>query len=873
LSFTTHNPQRLSPLERSKPLMIALIAFVVGLSLTAYIANVEADQIHLRQRSEVAAQAGVIRARLESEINSAAHLSLGLVSYVAANPTYTADEFQRLAERVMSYGRHVRNIALAPDNVVRDMFPLAGNERAVGLRYLDLPDQRDAVLRMMENRRFVLAGPLELVQGGVGLINRFPIFLPASGNTPERYWGLASIVLQFDSLLEASGLTEVRGDVLYALRGRDGKGAAGEMIHGDASVFDQDPVQVDVVLPDSALWQLAAVPSGGWRSGAREMRVIGIWIAGVLVSLAISGLLYIGQLQIRRIRARDAELSLAASVIQSSNEAIMITDARDRIVAVNPAFSALTGHTGTDVLGKTAADIVAAPYSADTHPGFALRISVEGVWTGELDDHRADGEVYPKRLSVYPVHGRSGEVEHYVHSFSDISERKAAERKIHHLAHHDMLTGLPNRLSLTARMEQAMAEARRHGTLIAVMMIDMDHFKDINDTLGHHVGDALLVDVAQRLLCCVRLSDVVARLGGDEFVVLVTDMASTLTAAAVADKIVAALSAPYQVEEYRLHSTPSVGIGVFPNDGTSVDTLLRNVDTAMYHAKASGRNNYQFFNDSMSANASERLALQGSLHNAIEQRQFVLHYQPQIEIGSGALVGVEALVRWQHPERGLVPPDSFIPIAEESDLIIKLGEWILQEACRQLKLWKGMGKNLRVSVNLSARQLRSKNLLHQVEDTLLRHDLRPGDLELEITESVAMDNPDATLRMLGKLRELGVELAIDDFGTGYSSLSHLKLMPLQRLKIDRSFVKDIESDPDDAAICAATVSLAHNLGLSVVAEGVETQAQLAFLAKLGCECVQGYLFSKPLPAVQLEVWMAQREEDVRSMVVQSSLSS
>ncbi|WP_439536838.1 bifunctional diguanylate cyclase/phosphodiesterase [Methyloversatilis sp.] len=866
MSFSTYNPRRLSLLDRSKPLAVALIALLSGLALTAYIADVEADQMLQRQRGEVAAQAGVVRARLESEINSAAHLSLGLVSYVAANPAITADAFNRVSERMLAYGRHVRSIALAPDNVLRFVNPLAGNEAALGLRYLDHPTQRDAVLKMMESRRFVLAGPLDLVQGGVGLINRFPIYLPAADGRPERYWGLASIVLRFDTLLKASGLLDANQSVRYALRGRDGMGADGEVIHGEPDIFSLDPVKVDVVLPDNARWQLAAVPVGGWRGALQDTRVISIWMAGSLVSVAIAGLLGLGQLQIRRIRLRDADLSLAASVIQSSNEAIVVTDEGDRIVSVNPAFLKLTGLTREAVLGKLASTVVSTPYDASSHASFAQRIDAGGDWSGELDDRRADGETYPKRLSIYPVGGQGGDV-HYVHSFSDISERKAAERKIHHLAHHDALTGLPNRLSLQGRMEQAMAEARRHGTLIAVMMIDMDHFKDINDTLGHHVGDALLVDVAQRLLCCVRLSDVVARLGGDEFVVLVTDMASTLTAAAVAEKIVSALSAPYQVEAYRLHSTPSVGIGVFPNDGTSVDTLLRNVDTAMYHAKAAGRNNYQFFDQSMSANASERLALQGSLHHAIESRQFVLHYQPQIEVASGRLVGVEALVRWQHPERGLVPPNSFIPIAEESDLIIKLGEWILQEACWQLSRWKDQGLMLRVSVNLSARQLRSKNLLYQVEDTLNRHGLRPGELELEITESVAMDNPEATLRMLGQLRELGVELAIDDFGTGYSSLSHLKLMPLQRLKIDRSFVKDIESDPDDAAICAATISLAQNLGLSVVAEGVETDAQLAFLDNLGCECVQGYLFSKPLPAAELEAWAAQHA------AAQSSLAS
>ena len=844
--------------DRARPLIVALVALVAGLALTAYIAGNEAEELHQRERSTVTAQAGQVRARLESEVNSAAHLSLGLVSFIAANPDFDRASFDRVAERMLTYGRHLRNISVAPDNVVREVYPRAGNERAIGLSYLDTPSQRDAVVQMMNSRRFVLAGPLELVQGGIGLINRFPVYLPARNGQSEHYWGLVAVVLRFDSLLEASGLTPESGYVRYALRGRDGLGAAGEVFHGDAALFDQAPVLLDVVLPDNARWQLAAVPAGGWQNGHGSARVLALWGAGTAVSLAIAALLYLRQLQLRRLQLRDAELSLAASVIDSLNEAIMVTDARDRVVTVNPAFSALTGIDGSAACGRPAPAVVSCPYSEESRSEFADQLARDGYWRGELDDRRASGESYPKSLSIYPVRAPGGRVAHYVHSFSDISERREAERKIHHLAHHDMLTGLPNRLSLQLRMEQAMAQARRHGTLLAVLMIDMDHFKDINDTLGHHVGDALLVEVGKRLQRCVRQSDVVARLGGDEFVVLVTDMVTTLTAAAVAEKIVAALSAPYAVESYQLHSTPSVGIGVFPNDGETVDDLLRNVDSAMYHAKAAGRNNYQFFNDSMSANASERLTLQSSLHQAIARRQFVLHYQPQIETGSGRLVGVEVLVRWEHPERGLVPPNKFIPIAEESDLIIRLGEWILQEACRQLSVWRAMGLQMRIAVNLSARQLRSKNLLRQVKDVVLKYDLKPGDLELEITESVAMEDADNTLRMLAQLRELGLELAIDDFGTGYSSLSHLKLMPLQRLKIDRSFVKDIENDPDDAAICAATISLAHNLGLTVIAEGVETDAQYAFLGNLGCECVQGFLFSKPLPAAELEAWVAAR---------------
>ena len=861
-------PSRFNATDRLRPAVVGLLTVLIGLTLTLYVVSSQVSAVRARERAVVAAEAGQIRARLESEINSAAHLSLGLVSFIAANPDFDRAAFTRVAERMLTYGRHVRNISAAPDNIIRYVYPFAGNEAALNMNYADVPAQRASVERMIATRRFVLAGPLELVQGGVGLINRFPVFLAATEGRPEQYWGLVSVVLRFDSLLAASGLTSRADGIRYALRGLDGMGAEGALIYGDERIFAANPVLLDVVLPDQARWQMAALPSSGWRSPYRDTQVMGPAIAGAALSLAIAALLYLRQQHLQRLQARDRALSLAASVIESLNEAIMVTDAHDRVVTVNPAFCSLTGLAERDVVGRAAAAVTGCPYNEEGSARFLERIAMDGLWRGEVEDRRLNGERYPKQLSIYPVRASGSLISHYVHSFSDISERRAAERQIHHLAHHDMLTGLPNRLSLQQRMEQAMSHARRHGTLLATLIIDMDHFKDINDTLGHHVGDALLVEVGKRLQRCVRQSDVVARLGGDEFVVLVTGMVTTLTAAAVAEKIVTALSAPYAIDAYQLHSTPSVGIGVFPADGETVDDLLRNVDSAMYHAKAAGRNNYQFFDRSMSASASERLALQSSLHQAIAQRQFVLHYQPQIETGSGRLVGVEVLVRWQHPERGLVPPNKFIPIAEESDLIIRLGEWILQEACRQLSVWHSMGLDLRLAVNLSARQLRSKNLLRQVKEVLLKHDLKPGQLELEITESVAMEDADNTLRMLAQLRELGVELAIDDFGTGYSSLSHLKLMPLHRLKIDRSFVKDIETDPDDAAICAATISLAHNLGLSVVAEGVETEAQFAFLGNLGCECAQGFLFSRPLPAAELEDWMR-----ARGQLAQSSLSA
>ncbi|WP_181358819.1 sensor domain-containing protein [Pseudothauera lacus] len=447
----------------------------------------------------------------------------------------------------------------------------------------------------------------------------------------------------------------------------------------------------------------------------------------------------------------------------------------------------------------------------------------------------------------------------FVTIYTDVTEHKRAAAEIEHLAHHDMLTGLANRLWLDARLEQSLADSRRNHHGLAVLFLDLDRFKHINDSLGHHVGDALLVDVANRLRGNVREVDIVARQGGDEFVVVVQAIGGSSDAAHVAVKILEALSAPYLIGGSELHTTPSIGIALFPEDGEDAATLLRNADTAMYHAKALGRANYQFYAEEMNLSATARLDLERKLRRALQLEQFELWYQPQIEAASGQVCGVEALIRWRHPDDGLISPARFIPLAEETGLIVELGYWVLRAACRQARHWRDAGlPALRMSVNLSTRQLMHRGLAEGVSSALAAADIPAGLLELEITESAVMEEPENAIAVLANLKRLGVNLAIDDFGTGYSSLSYLKLFPLDRLKIDRSFVSDIEHDANDAAIVTAAVSLAHNLGLSVVAEGVETAVQVARLAELGCDELQGYHFSRPLPAHEATAWLRAR---------------
>jgi len=543
------------------------------------------------------------------------------------------------------------------------------------------------------------------------------------------------------------------------------------------------------------------------------------------------------------------ELRLYANAFNSSGEAMLISDRLNKIINVNAAFIEQTGYSLEDVLGKDPRLLSSGNTSRSVYKDMWHGIQDNGYWSGEILDRKKSGEVYPKWASISAILDANQAVTFYIASYSDISERKANEARIDYLAHHDPLTGLINRYNLENRLDQALLSAHRDNLGVAVMFIDMDRFKTINDSLGHHVGDQLLIEVGRRLQDCVRESDIVARLGGDEFIVVLTRIADDMDAASLADKILHSLGKTYVFDGKQMHTSPSIGIAVYPRDGKDGATLMKNADAAMYHVKDHGRNNVQHFTPAMNVIASERLGLENDLHQALDNNELYLQYQPQVCALDGKFFGVEALARWHHPQLGNIPPLKFIPIAEESGLIGALGGWVLEEACRQLSAWRAEGiENIRMAVNLSAQQLRSPDLVKSVDALLKHHDLKGSDLELEITESVAMENPEPAIGQLQALRDIGIKLAIDDFGTGYSSLAYLKRLPIQVLKLDRTFVRDIETDPNDAAISAATIALAHNLGLKVTAEGVETEAQRDYLIQHQCDFMQGYLFSKPLTA-------------------------
>ncbi|MFC5300072.1 EAL domain-containing protein [Azospira restricta] len=563
-----------------------------------------------------------------------------------------------------------------------------------------------------------------------------------------------------------------------------------------------------------------------------------------------------------RKRAEE-RLLLAEKVFDNSPEAIMITDLHNRIVSINEAFTQITGFAPGEVLGEDPRILASGRHDRDFYRQMWAALQKTGHWSGEIWDRKKSGDIYPKWMTINAVADQaSGQLTHYVAMFADITERKQAEERIHFLAHHDALTELPNRFSLERRLEQALVDARRRDWHVAVLFIDLDRFKVINDTLGHHVGDRLLIDVARRFRDKVRETDMVARLGGDEFVIVLPDLANADAAADVALKIISALLAPIVIDGNELHTSPSIGISLYPDDGLSVEAIMKNADTAMYHAKALGRNNYQFFAEEMNRVASERLSIEARLRQALARQELSLHYQPQFAADGERATGVEALLRWQPPGEGMIEPARFITIAEETGMIVPIGAWVLGEACRQLRRWLDAGlPPLRVAVNLSARQLRNAELVLTVREVLAETGIPPQLLELEITESAVMDKPEEAIQVLQALKQMGVTLAIDDFGTGYSSLAYLKLFPIDHLKIDRSFVRDIERDPNDAAIAVSTIALAHSLGLRVVAEGVETAAQLQMLRRHGCDEVQGFFLSRPLPAEAATQFLLRRQED------------
>jgi diguanylate cyclase (GGDEF)-like protein/PAS domain S-box-containing protein len=575
----------------------------------------------------------------------------------------------------------------------------------------------------------------------------------------------------------------------------------------------------------------------------------------------------------QRLAAAEAELRFAATAFEAQ-EGMFITDARRVILRVNRAFTRITGYASDEAVGQTPKLLNSGRHPPEFFAAMTESLVKTGFWGGEIWNRRKNSEIYPEWLTLTAVHDEQGVVVNFVATLTDITFRKQAEDEIKHLAFYDPLTRLPNRRLMIDRLRHALAGSIRHGRCGALMLLDLDNFKSLNDTLGHDAGDQLLVEVAKRLESSVREGDTVSRLGGDEFVVILEELdasaAAPMQAEMVAVKILAQLSKSYEIEvtemvdgrsvrESRQHQcTSSIGIAMFDAQEIAAEELLKRADTAMYEAKAAGRDTLRFFDHGMQSALSARATLESQLRHAIAEEQFLVYFQPQLD-ATGQVTGAEVLVRWQHPQRGMVSPAKFIPIAEDTGLILPIGFWVLHQSCLRLAEWAKVPEfaHLTLAVNISARQFSMPNLVAEVS-SLLEGTGAPADrLKLELTESLLLKNAEDVIAKMNELRQHGVRFSLDDFGTGYSSLSYLKALPLDQLKIDQSFVRDVLTDPNDAAIARTIVALAEALGLSVIAEGVETEQQRVFLGAAGCQHYQGYLFSRPVPVAEFEAYVRQ----------------
>lgn len=576
-----------------------------------------------------------------------------------------------------------------------------------------------------------------------------------------------------------------------------------------------------------------------------------------------AGLIFIARARLFRclgvgakLRERNADrerLRQAAAVFDCTREGVLVTDSKGLIVHVNRAFMEITGYQREEVLGQRPNMFKSGHHPPGFYQAMFATLDTLGEWSGEIWNRRKSGEIYPQWQTIRLIHDDQGQFSQYVAVFSDISAIKNSEHELTHLAHHDPLTDLPNRLLLTDRVGQAVASAQVHKRGCALLMIDLDHFKLINDSLGHSVGDQLLKAVAERLSALFGQGITLARLSGDEFAVLAENCPQPGHAAALAQRISDGLKESFQIDGHRLFINASIGISLFPSDALSAEQLLRNADSALFKAKSAGRDGYALYTEELTAHAQQRVEIAFQLRRALEQQELRVYYQPVHDLKTSRLIGVEALVRWEHPQRGLVSPAEFIPIAERTGLIAEIDAWVMRQACQQMCQWQAAGVVLSfVAVNISSRLFARRELYQQVAQVLHDTGLDPAYLELEVTESAVMEDPEVALEQMHRLRELGVRLAIDDFGTGYSSLLRLKRLPVQKLKIDQGFVAGLPGDDDDAAIARVIIALAQSMGMQVHAEGIEQVEQAAFLLEHDCDLGQGYWFGRPVPAASLD---------------------
>lgn len=922
------------------------------------------DRYKSNQQNEISQILSNYRANLEQIVSHNLMLMEGLTAYISIAPNLSQQEYAAYAALLLNNENNIRNIGAAKDLIISHMHPLEGNEAALGLNYRENPQQKRAVEKAMKLNRIVIAGPLNLVQGGVGLIGRMPV------STAEGHWGIVSVVLNYESIIENSGLsTETLVNI--AIRGRDGLGKSGDVFYGDEIIFSRSDLVQNVSIPYGQ-WQIVGEPSSKWppystnplawiiafvcfslwcfvgfqrhKSHLLYLESVELTIeseqkfrnfftvhtapmlimnkqgdiidanhaASTLYGYAIKELKQLNaskisahtidniavskshsdanvlsnftgahrlkngdsiQVEVRTapITAQGEELyfsiltdvtekyqleqklKLDAQVFEYSREGIIITDQEKQIISVNKGFSEITGYLAKDVLGKKPTIFSTGIYSELFYQNIFEEVSDKGFWKGEITNRNKDNSVTAKLLSISKVENDAGESINYVIVFSDIRKLKQTEEHLEKLAHFDTLTNLPNRLLLNFRLIHAIKNAQRLKSKLAVMFLDLDRFKVVNDSLGHNAGDELLQKVAKRLSSCIRETDTLARIGGDEFVILLENIDESSPLDALAQEIINKLNESFLIaDDQEVHIGTSIGISLYPDDSGIATELISYADAAMYQAKQQGRNTYSLYTSNLTDIANEKLKLSTELRYAISSEELALYYQPQVDLNTNQTIAAEALLRWNHPKRGLITPDQFIQIAEETGLIHQLTLWVITQACQQLLAWQERGITIALSVNISAKDFNSASFRTEVQSLLTKYRVNAALLEFEIVENVIMENMGDAISTLAAFRELGIKIAIDDFGTGYSSLAYLRTLPADKLKIDRSFISDIKTDGSRAEIVLSAIGLAKTFDLALVAEGVEKEYQAKFLLDNECHIAQGYLFSKALPIEQFE---------------------
>lgn len=850
---------RLARLQSRDPKTILVVVFLFSfflLSLVIYnLLTLESE----KERAQVYTMAANYSYDIKFNLDRALSSTYTLQALVTQNDGEFIRNFEEVARDILPSYPGVIELAIAPRGIIQQVAPLYGNEKALGLNLFEAKTQNKESFLARYSGKLTLAGPLELVQGGIGLVGRLPIFEDRANS--ESFWGFALAVIRISEILDHSKMAQLEHDGLsYSVWRIHPDSREKQMIFQSEHTTLIDPVEYTFDVPNGS-WTITLAPTKGWGSPM-------IFMLRELIALVFA--LMLGYLAKLFIELKLAKVALESKVIQTTGEKnilerqfevlldaipdlIWLKDPNGVYLFCNRAFERLFGAKEKEIVGKSDYDFVEYQL-ADffrTHDILAMDAK-EPVRNEEELSFKEDGYNGLFETIKTPVYDQKSQLLGVLGISRDITARRENEEKIQKLEYFDPLTSLPNKLQLRIRLEHDLSIMERQNEQLAVLFIDFDHFKNINDTLGHAIGDELLVKVSKRLKALLRQIDTLSRQGGDEFVVILPGV-SVDDAAHMAKRLLQSIEQPIKLEENELIITASVGIALYPNDGKDIDTLFKCADAAMYLAKQNGRNNYRFFTSEIQSRSARILSLENALRYAQSRGELSLHYQPQISLSDGKIVGVEALIRWHHPEFGMISPVEFIPIAEESGQILLIGEWVMRTAATKMKQWIDMGfPAMSVAVNLSAVQFHHAHLSRLVSTIIDEVKLPPWYLEIELTESVAAQNPLHAIETMNELSQKGIRLSIDDFGTGYSSLSYLKRFKVYKLKIDQSFIRDISVDPEDREIVKTIIALGKSLGLKTIAEGVETKEQLDFLKENGCDEAQGYYFSKPLSVTDLE---------------------